>query len=294
MEKRGLACAVRDVAVVVLGNVLYALAVKLFLLPAGFSIGGSTGLALAVSHVTGMSIPSFVFAFNVAMLLIGLLILGPKFAATTVVSTFVYPAALEGMNHLFGDPVLTQDPLLCLVFAGLGIGLGLGIVIRAGASTGGMDIPPLVLRRLFGIPVSVSMYAFDLMILLMQLFTHPVESVLYGVVLTLIYTFVLDRVLLVGTTSTEVKVVSKRAEEIRGAILSEVDRGVTMLEGEGGYLREPVQVVLSVVSNRELPKLQRLITRIDPEAFMVISRVTEVRGRGFTLNKVRGRAAKQA
>ena len=113
----------------------------------------------------------------------------------------------------------------------------------------------------------------------------PIESVLYGIVLTFVYTFVLDRVMLLGVTSMEVKVVSAHAEEIRQAILGEVDRGVTMLDGEGGYLRQRTQVVMSVISSRELSKLQRLIRAIDPECFMVVSRVTEVQGVGFTISK---------
>ena len=276
----------RDALIIVLGNAVYALAVKLFLMPAGLATGGTTGMALAVHEMTGISVSAFVFAFNVVMLMVGWAILGRRFAMTTVISTFIYPLALECWNVLLGELVLTQDVLLCMIFSGLGIGLGLGIVIRCGASTGGMDIPPLVLQKTLGIPVSVSLYAFDFCILLAQAVVRPLESILYGIVLTFIYTIVLDRVLIFGATSMEVKVVSRRPELIRWAILSEVDRGVTMLDGEGGYLREPTQVVLSVISSRELPKLQKLIHAIDPESFMVVSRVTEVRGRGFTLKKI--------
>ena len=275
----------RDLLIVVLGNALFALAIKLFLIPAGLVTGGTTGMALAFHAATGFPVSTFILIFNVIMLLVGLAVLGPKFAATTVVSTFVYPLALEGFNRLLGDVVLTTDPLLCVVFSGLGIGIGLGVVIRSGASTGGMDIPPLILHHYFKIPVSVSLYAFDFCILLAQALIVPIESVLYGIVLTFVYTFVLDRVLLLGTTSMEVKVVSRRSEEIRSAILSEVDRGVTMIEGEGGYLRDRKQLVMSVISSRELPRLQRLIHAIDPACFMVVSRVTEVHGLGFTISK---------
>ena len=111
--------------------------------------------------------------------------------------------------------MLTEDILLCTVFSGLGIGISLGIVIRAGASTGGMDIPPLALNHFFRIPVSVSMYVFDFCILLAQAVYNPPEKVLYGILLVLTYTLVLDKVMLMGTTRTEVKVVSEKAEEIR-------------------------------------------------------------------------------
>ena len=271
---------------VIIGNFLYALTVKVFLLSSGLVTGGTTGIALVVNALTGLSVSAFVLIFNVAMLLVGWKLLGKKFAMTTVASTFLYPLALELWELLLGSFVLTTDLLLCAVFSGLGIGLSLGIVIRAGASTGGMDIPPLVLQRLFRIPISVSLYAFDIVILLAQLLVSPVVSVLYGVILVMVYTIVLDKMLLLGTTRTEIKVISEKADEIRDAILQQVDRGVTLLHAQTGHLRKETEVVLSIISNRELPKVERLIRDIDPDSFLVVNRVSEVRGRGFSANKI--------
>ena len=273
------------VATVILGNVFYAFVIRLFLLPGNLMTGGTTGIGLVVKHFTGTSISGFVLVFNIVMLIVGWTLLGKKFALTTVISSFTYPIALEAANHIFGDLVITTDPMLNTIFAGLGIGIGLGIVIRAGASTGGMDIPPLVLNKYFRIPVSVSLNVFDMLILVLQIVYNPPERVLYGVLLVMIYTTVLDKVLMMGNTKTEVKVISSQVEEIRQVILAQVDRGVTMLYGEGGYRQEQTQIVLSIVSNRELPRVEKLIRHIDPEAFMIVSRVTEVRGRGFSLSK---------
>ena len=273
------------VATVILGNVFYAFVIRLFLLPGNLMTGGTTGIGLVVKHFTGTSISGFVLVFNIVMLIVGWTLLGKKFALTTVISSFTYPIALEAANHIFGDLVITTDPMLNTIFAGLGIGIGLGIVIRMGASTGGMDIPPLVLNKYFRIPVSLSLNVFDILILVLQIVYNPPERVLYGVLLVMIYTTVLDKVLMMGNTKTEVKIISSQVEEIRQAILAQVDRGVTMLYGEGGYRQEQTQIVLSIVSNRELPQVEKLIRHIDPEAFMIVSRVTEVRGRGFSLSK---------
>ena len=274
-----------SLAAVVAGNFLYALTVKLFLLPAGLVTGGTTGMALTVNYLTGIPISGFVLVFNVIMLLLGYRVLGKAFASTTLASTFLYPAALEIFDRTLEGVVLTEDVLLCTIFSGLGIGIALGIVIRSGASTGGMDIPPLVLKRFFRIPVSVSMYAFDVCILLSQAVFRKAENILYGIVLVMIYTIVLDKMLLMGTTRTEVRIISRRSEQIRDAILKELDRGVTMLDGESGYLHNRTQMIFSVISNRELPKVERIIRGIDPESFMVVSRVSEVKGRGFSLEK---------
>ena len=171
------------------------------------------------------------------------------------------------------------------IFGGLGLGLSLGLVMRGGASTGGMDIPPLVLKKFFRIPVSVSLWAFDFVIMLTQMTFHKPEDLLYGIILLMTISFSLNKVLLMGTSRTEVKIVSAQADAIRDAILSKVDRGVTMLHGEGGFLHAPTEMILSVVSNHELPKIERLAREIDPACFVIINRVSEVWGRGFSHSK---------
>ncbi len=274
-----------SVALVLLGNMLYALAVKLFLLPANLISCGTTGIALVVNHLTGMPMSWFIFVFNMVMLAVGWWILGKKFAMTTVLSSMFYPIALELLNRFLGDIRITEDLLLNALFAGLGLGGSLGIVIRAGASTGGMDIPPLVLKKLFHIPVSVSLWVFDFCIMLTQMTFHKAEDLLYGILLLFVISFALNKVLLLGTSRTEVKIVSQRSGEIRDAILSRIDRGVTMLHGEGGYLHKQTEIILSVVSNHELPRIEQLARGIDPDCFMIVTRVTEVWGRGFTYSK---------
>lgn len=277
--------AIKSIAAVIIGNFIYALTVTLFLVPSELVTGGTTGIALTINHLWGISISGFVLVFNVVMLLVGLAVIGKSFAMTTLASTFLYPLFLEVCQTMAGHLTLTDDLLLCTVFSGLGIGIALGIVIRSGASTGGMDIPPLVLNRLLRIPVSASMYAFDFCILLLQALFRPIENILYGIILVIIYTMVLDKMLLLGKSRIELKIVSGKYREITDAILRQVDRGVTLLQSEGGYLHQESQLVLSVISSRELIKVERLVRDIDPNSFMVVSRVSEVRGRSFSMKK---------
>jgi len=282
-----------NLLMVLAGNLIYALAVKLFLLPANLISCGTTGIALVVNHLTGMPVSGFIFIFNMVMLAVGWWVLGRKFAMTTVLSSLFYPVALEVLNIVLGDIRITEDILLNTLFAGLGVGGALGIVIRAGASTGGMDIPPLVLKKLLHIPVSVSLWVFDFCIMLTQMTFHKAEDLLYGILLLFVISFALNKILLLGTSKTEVKIVSQRAGEIRDAILSRIDRGVTMLHGEGGYLHHQTEIILSVVSNNELPKIEQMARGIDPDCFMIVTRVTEVWGRGFTHSKHYAEQAEQ-
>ena len=275
----------RNSAAIVCGNALYSLSVAAFLEPAGLITGGATGIALAVGRLTGLSVSGFLLFFNLAMLAWGWLVLGRAFAFNTLASSILSPIFLALWERLLAGRGLTDDIVLCTIFSGLGIGAALAIVIRAGASTGGMDIPPLVLQKWFHWPVSVTMMVFDVAIVLGQVPFSPLPQVLYGIVMILTHTIVMDKMLMMGESRTEVKLISSRSEELCEAILSQLDRGVTILNGAGGYTHEPAAVLLSIVSNRELPKLERLVHDIDPACFLIVSRVTEVSGRGFSLDK---------
>ena len=270
---------------IIAGNALYALTVVLFLVPSGLITGGATGIALGVNRVLGLPVSGVLFAINISMLVLGWMVLGSRFALTTIASTILSPLFLALWERVFADFVLTDDLVLNTIFAGLGVGISLGITIRAGASTGGMDIPPLVLNKWFKLPVSATMLTFDIAVLLMQAVFSPVQQVLYGVVMVLIHTIVMDKMLMLGASRTEVKIVSSQSDAICAAILEQLDRGVTILHGEGGYTREPSAVLLSIVSNRELPRLEKLAHSIDPTCFLIVSHVTEVSGRGFSLDK---------
>ena len=115
-------------------------------------------------------------------------------------------------------------------------------------------------------------------------FSQP-EQVLYGIVLVITHTIVMDKMLMMGASRTEVKIISSQSDAICAAILEQLDRGVTILHGEGGYTHESSAVLLSILSNRELPRLEKLVHSIDPACFLIVSRVTEVSGRGFSMEK---------
>lgn len=276
---------ITNLLLVLLGNLAYAFSVKLFLLPAALISCGTTGIGLVVEHFLHIPLSIFIFLFNMVMLTLGWLILGRKFAMTTLLSSLLYPIVLELLNQLLGDIYVTDNLLLNAVFAGIGLGGSLGIVIRAGASTGGMDIPPLILKKFFGIPVPMTLWIFDFCIMSAQMFFHTPEDLLYGVLLLITISVTLNKVLLLGTSKTQVMIISNRHQQVRQAILSRVDRGVTILHGEGGYHQDPKEVILTIVSNSELPKIQRVAREIDPSCFMVINQVNEVWGRGFSISK---------
>lgn len=273
---------------ILLGNAVMAFGIVVFILPNHLMTGGTTGLSLIVGHYTDMSISTFVLIFNIAVFILGLAVLGRAFAMTTLISTFFYPLALGFFqNFEVFTKGITEDRLLASLFGGLLIGFSLGIVIRAGASTGGMDIPPLILNRKFGFSVSAMLYIFDCIILLGQVLFSDREAILYGILLVMTYTIVLDKVLVFGHAQTQVKIISTKAEEINTAVNQKMDRGSTLIHTSTGYLRNEQDMIMTVISNRQLTQLNRLVMEIDPNAFMIVAKVNEVRGTGFTLPKKR-------
>ena len=271
----------RNSAAIVCGNALYSLSVAAFLEPAGLITGGATGIALAVGRLTGLSVSGFLLFFNLAMLVWGWLVLGRAFALNTLASSILSPVFLALWEGLLADRVLTDDIVLCTIFSGLGIGAALGVVIRAGASTGGMDIPPLVLQKWFRWPVSVTMMVFDVAIVLGQVPFSPLPQVLYGIVMILTHTIVMDKMLMMGESRTEVKLISERSEELCEAILSQLDRGVTILHGQGAYTGADKKVLMCAFKQREIAAIKAAVKEIDPDAFLIVCNAHEVLGDGF-------------
>lgn len=276
---------IKNIIGILIGNTIYALAVAMFILPNNLITGGTTGMALFLNTTLNISVTLFVSIFNVCMFLLGWKILGKKFALTTLISSFYYPFILGVLENIFKNEIMSNDTLLCVIFAGIMIGAAIGLVIRCGASTAGMDIPPLILNKKLGIPISISMYGFDFFILLGQMLIRKREMVFYGILLVLIYTIVLDKVLVIGKSQIQVKIVSSKFDQINDMIINKLDRGSTLIHSETGFMHNKYPIVLTVVNNRELTLLNNYVYQIDNDAFMIINKVNEVRGKGFSSEK---------
>lgn len=271
---------------ILLGNAMYAAAVVLFIVPNGLITGGTTGLALFAFHSLGISISLFVILFNVIMFLLGAWVLGKQFALTTLLSTVIYPLLLGMLQAMGVGGFVMEEKLVAVIYAGLLIGGGIGIVIRAGASTGGMDIPSLIMKKKLDVNVSFSLYVMDSVILGLQLITTDLYAILYGILLIMVYTAILNKVLVSGNVRMQVKIVTKKYNTVNRLITEGLDCGTSLLHMETGYLHREQDMILAVISRRDLPKLNQLVMNEDPEAFMVIHQINEVKGRGFTLKRV--------
>lgn len=270
---------------IILGNLIFALGIAVFVIPNGLILGGSTGLALSVQHFLGIDITITVAIINIVTFLAGFFILGKKFAATTLISTFIFPIFLNYFKDIERFKNITSDLLLASIFTALLVGTGVGIVLRVGASTGGLDIPAIILNKKKGIPIAVVLYAIDISILLSQMIFSNTEQILYGIIIVLITTMVINKVIVYGKNDFMVTIISEKYLEISENIHNKIDRGTTFIDIQTGYKKNTQQAVMSVISKRELHSLNKLVQEIDSKAFIIINQVNQVKGRGFSLDK---------
>ena len=266
-----------EIAVIVIGNAILAFGICAFITPHGIIVGGASGLGLIVKQITGIPLSLVVYVINIIMFIAGYFFLGKSFAAKTLLSTIIFPTFLTIFENTPGVTHLTNDLLLSSVYAGIFVGGGLGLVLRMGASTGGMDIPPLVLNKKTGISTTVLINGFDCIILALQVPFSNVEQILYGILVVLITALVMDKMILLGESKIQVLVISPKWNEIQSILYDQIDRGCK---------KQDMYAVMSVVSRRELVTLTNEILKIDEAAFIITNETHNVRGRGFTLPNI--------
>ncbi|MEY8429787.1 YitT family protein [Lachnospiraceae bacterium 48-42] len=270
---------------VLAGNMILALAVTAFLAPHGIIMGGATGIGLTISHYIPANLSVIVLIVNGVLFLTGALVLGKKFIITTIASTFLYPLCLSVMQTVPGISELTGNIMLATFYGGAAIGIGAGLVLRVGASTGGTDILALVFHKWFHLPVAALVYVVDFIVLGSQVMFSDSEQIMYGILALVIETVMLNRVMLLGQSQIQLFIISDRYEKIREQMIGVLDAGVTMMHIETGYGRENKKGVLCVIPKRKLYSVKELVHSVDEKAFITITQINEVRGRGFSIER---------
>lgn len=294
ISKKQLLSTAGNSLVLVAGNALYAFAVAFLVRPSGMVIGGVTGISIFLENFLPewIRVSYIVLAINIGLFILGSAVLGKKFAITTAASTVLYPVFLDVFERIAdehstfkGLNEVHEDVLLCCIVSGLLIGVSIGAVARTGASTGGMDIPPLVINKLTGAPVGTVLLCFDVVVIGMQFFTSNINQMLYGIIMIVINSFVVNQVMVMGNGKIQLSVISNNMEEVRATILTEMRRGMTLISSRKGLSGEPCEMVMSIISTRQLARAKKLILAADPSAFIIITRVSEVNGNGFSFKK---------
>lgn len=271
---------------VLVGNAILAFTVVAFIVPHGVIMGGATGIGLTIAHYVPVDLSIIIFIVNSILFVLGATVLGKKFAVATIASTFIYPTFLSIVQKIPGIDGLTDNLMLATLYAGALLGVGIGLIVRAGSSTGGTDIVALVLNKWFHIPVAGLLYVIDFLVLGGQVFFSDTEQIMYGVLMLVLETAILNKVMLLGQSQIQLFIISEEYEHIREKMLKELDAGVTMVHVETGYGQENQKGVLCIIPNRKLYSVKELVQSIDPKAFITITQINEVRGRGFSMERV--------
>ena len=273
---------VLELGQMIVGNAICAFSVACFALPYNMVVSGVSGIARIVKAGTGVEVAVTVAVLNIAFFIAGALVLGKKFAASTAVGTFAFPFFLGIFQNLEMLQHLVDDPMLAAVCAGVLDGVGLGLVIRIGGSTGGVDIPSIILNKKLGWKTGTVMSAIDIIIFLIQIPVTDTNGIILGILYALIYSVVMNRIILMSQGGVQILIWSSRVDEINERLL-QIGFGTTLFRARGGYLREDKEVICCAASNRTFNQVKRAALSIDSQAFITVTEMNEVSGNGFTM-----------
>jgi len=270
--------------IIVLGNISLALGTSLFILPHGIISGGTSGVSIILEELFNINPEIIIFILCWALFFVGLFSLGKDFAIKTLLSTFLFPSFVGlfvNVNYFVNMANEINDPLLATLVGAVLSGFGLGVVYRVGASTGGFDVLSLMLKKYFKVKLSVSTFVIDTTIIVLGLISVSLESALYGVLLALLSSYVIEKITISGTNSYMAHIISDKFEEINAYLNNILERGTTLMKGKGGITGKDKTVIEVVFNEKEYYDIKRNIYLIDEKAFLSIYKTINTYGNGF-------------
>ncbi|CEK29638.1 membrane protein [[Clostridium] sordellii] len=282
MKEKGFRGFIFESIGLVLGCIFMSIGINMFLKPYTIAPGGLSGLSMVIGKVTGLPMSIVMLVIGIPLIIFSVKILGIKNSIKTLIGMSVFSAILSITSYLSNVHV-TEDVLLCSISGALCLGIGLGIILKMDASTGGTDLIALMLNKVFpNVPLSKFMVMLDGMVVISAgLASKNLETALYSGVALYIIVKLVDAIVSDFNYSKAFMIISNEPNVLRDGITREIKRGVTFLQGKGGYTNEDKNVLLVVVSKNEEVHLKKVIKNIDPSAFIIVSDVHEVLGEGF-------------
>lgn len=301
--------AFKEYSIITLGLLLYVLGWSVFLVPNNLIGGGVTGIASIVQYATGgvIKIGYTYFTVNIALLLAALFILGKGFGFKTVFAIILASVGLNVFQSIIPADIcqtlaIDNGKLMSTIMGGIVVGVGIGMCMSQGGSTGGTDIIALIVNKYREVSPGRMLLMMDVVIILSSLlvpsytpsgelvpFTEKITTVVYGFILVVVCSTVLDMYLSGSRQSVQLFILSKKYEEIADAITHNLHRGVTVLDGKGWYSKEKTEVLMVLTRKTDLNVLLKYVKSIDPNAFLSVASVTGVYGKGFETLKFKAK-----
>lgn len=272
-----------DYLIIAVGAVLYALSVVVFTSPNNIAPGGFTAVATMLNFMFALPIGTFIFLMNIPLFIWGAIENGLNFLTKTIIGTAFVSVAIDVLMPFV--PVYTGDTLLAAIFGGILNGIGLGFIFYRGGSTGGTDIIALnIHKHMPYISMGNIILIADFVILVMAFFVYnSFESVLYAIIAIFVSIKVIDTISY-GTSRGNGKlmfIITNKYDELSKAIMNNLERGVTLLDGEGAYSGEKKRVIMCAVRPQQVYRIQNSVKSIDENAFIIVTTAGTIRGRGF-------------
>ena len=269
---------VSSYTLMLLGCLIGGVAYPAFLVPNNIAPGGLTGIATIINYLFGLPVGTVSLLMNLPLFLAGYKTMGRTFFLRSLIATVAFSLCID----LIPLPPVTDDMLLGSIFGGLLLGIGLGLILRGGATTGGTDmLARMVHKHLSSISVGAYLFLFDFLVIVSAAFTMTPEAALYALICIAISSKAVDLVMAGFGTAKACFVVTNHADAISKRVLTDIDRGATLLDGTGAYSGNHKNVLICVVSNRETAHLKRIVKQEDPSAFMFVTDTHETLGEGF-------------
>ena len=268
--------------IIILGNILLAISTSLFVLPFNLDIGGLAGISVILAKWFNPSI--VIFVLNWILFFIGWVFLKKDFALKTLLSTIVYPIAVMLLKETgIANTIINEinDPLLAAIMAGVFVGVGLGLVFKVGGSTGGLDIPSLIVNKYFNIKISHATFVIDSVIVTLGIFFVSINSSLYGLISAFIGAYLIELITIRGNSSYMMHIVSNHIDEINNYIIVELERGSTFIGVKGGISKDEKEMIEVIFNEKEYYKIKHKIQEIDKDAFISVYKAINVYGNGF-------------
>ena len=267
-----------NLALISLGSALCSLAINGILIPQQFYGAGFTGVALLIHYMfSSLPVAVLYFILNVPVFCLGWIYVGRRFFLYSIAGMFIFTGTLVWIH--ISLPV--HDKMLSAILAGIILGVGSGIILRSLGSAGGLDILSVIFLKRFSIRLGSTILAFNSLILAAGAVLFSVEGALYTLIYIFVSSYMVNLVVTGLSQRKAVYIISPLWEEISHEIMGKIQRGVTIIKGQGGYTGRDEQILYTVISFRELPQLKQLIRGVDPSAFVVVTDTLEVMGHGI-------------
>lgn len=272
----------KKLIMMIIGDLLIAIALVCILKPNQVLSGGINGLGIIFEHVMGIELGIIVFALNLPLLILGWFLLERQFIILTIISVFLISFFISGLDAIgLSKFILTDNILLACVYGGAMNGLGLGINFINGTSTGGLDIVGALFKKYYNLQMGRVFMLINIIIIGSSTFIFSVEKALFTLISLYINYSVMDEIQMGIGRQKQVFIMSSKHEEITKLIQENITRGVTYIHGEGAYRHKEIKIVYIVCSPRELVYVKNIVKSKDPSAFLSVSDTAEIMGKGF-------------